>query len=137
MPIDLRTHDPDDQVDIDPGTNKAKLVQYLYMRPNLGFKPAELNDDLDMPKGSITTTLVRLSDEGLIGKTADGYYHALESRKDVRRFVTGLVQATTLHDRYDDLSPEDVDITRLVDPAGTTDVNAADDVEAELDELEE
>lgn len=113
MPIDLRTHDPDDGIDIAPGTNKAEIVELLYSNPNLGFKPAEIHDRLDMPKGSVTTTLLRLHEEGYVGKTADGYYHAVASRDDLRRFARGLVQASQLTRRYadDEFSPEDVEQT--------------------------
>ena len=135
MPIDLRTHDPDDSVDIDPGTNKATIVQYLYRNPNLGFKPAEIHDVLDIPKGSVTTTLVRLFDEGSVGKTPDGYYHALESRDDLRRFVTGLVQVEGLTDRYDGLQPGDIEVSD--DHPTARDDSATADLDDKLAELDE
>lgn len=114
MPVDLRTHDPDDGVDIDPGTNKAEIVKLLYTHPNLGYKPAEVRESLGLPKGSVTTALLRLQDEGKVGKTTDGYYHALESRDDLRRFATGLVQVERLTERYadDELSPADAEQTQ-------------------------
>lgn len=113
MPVDLRHHNPDDNIDIDPGTNKARLVKHLYRNPHLGYKPAELHAELEIPKGSVTTTLLRLVEGGYIGKTSDGYYHALENRADLRRFATGLVQAEHLTARYDDdgLTPDDVEQT--------------------------
>jgi DNA-binding MarR family transcriptional regulator len=91
MPVDLRTHDPDDGFDIAPGTNKARVLKLLYTNLNLGYKPAEIRDELEIPSGSVTTTLLRLHEEGHVGKTADGYYHAIESRDDLRRFAIGLV----------------------------------------------
>jgi len=114
MPIDLRTHDPADNVNIDPRTNKAAIIRLLYTHPHYGFTPAEIHDRLeDIPKGSITATVGRLLNEGYIGKTADGYYHALENRDDLRRFAHGLVQVRDLTDRYagDELSPGDVEQT--------------------------
>lgn len=142
MPIDLRTHDPDDGVDIDPGTNKAKIIKLLYSDPTLGYKPAEIRDSIDIPTGSVTTTLLRLHDEGHIGKTKDGYYHALESRADLRRFATGLVQVEELTDRYgdDELSPEDAEQTksRTEQLEEVPDNSQTDpDIDAELDALEE
>ena len=135
MPVDLRTHDPDGGVDIDPGTNKAMIVQYLYRNPNLGFKPAEIHDALDIPKGSVTTTLVRLFDEGNIGKTRDGYYHALDSRDDLRRFVTGLVQLEGLTDRYDGFHPDDFELTD--DHPAATDESTEADLDDELAAVDE
>lgn len=113
MPVDLRTHDPSDDVHIDPRTNKAAIIRLLYTNPNYGFTPSEIHDRLnDIPKGSVTGTLTRLLNEGDIGKTADGYYHALESRDDLRRFVRGLVQIQDLTDRYDnDFTPADIEQT--------------------------
>ena len=130
MPVDLRHHIPDDNIDIDPGTNKARLVKHLYTNPHLGYKPAELHADLGIPKGSVTTTLLRLVEGGYIGKTSDGYYHALENRDDLRRFATGLVQAEHLTARYDadGLTPDDEQ-----DPA---DGPSTAEVDQELNELE-
>lgn len=114
MPVDLRTHNPDDGVDIDPGTNKAKIIKLLYNNPHLGYKPSEIHHSLDIPKGSVTTTLLRLYESDEIGKTTDGYYHALETRDDLRRFATGLVQVEDLTSRYadDELSPGDTEQTK-------------------------
>ncbi|GAA0274225.1 hypothetical protein GCM10009000_107260 [Halobacterium noricense] len=113
MPVDLRTHDPSDDVHIDSRTNKAAIIRLLYTNPNYGFTPSEIHNRLkDIPKGSVTGTLTRLLNDGDIGKTADGYYHALESRDDLRRFARGLVQAQNLTDRYDDyFTPADIDQT--------------------------
>lgn len=136
MPVDLRTHDPDDSIDIDPGTHKATIVRYLYLHPHFGFKPAELHDSLDIPKGSVTTTLVRLLDDGYVGKTSDGYYHALTTRDDLRRFATGLVQTEELVTRYDGFSPDEFDVTDDFEVSTERDAPGADDVEAELEGLE-
>jgi len=113
MPVDLRTHDPSDDVQINPRTNKAAIIRLLYTNPNYGFTPSEIHNRLDdIPKGSITGTLTRLLNDGYIGKTADGYYHAVESRDDLRRFARGLVQVQTLTDRYDDdFTPDDIEQT--------------------------
>lgn len=111
MPIDLRTHDPSENVSLSPGTNKAAIIRLLYTNPHYGFRPAEIHDRLgEIPKGSITATLTRLLEGGYIGKTTDGYYHALENRDDLRRFARGLVQVRDLTTRYeDDLSSDDIE----------------------------
>lgn len=142
MPVDLRTHDPDDDVEISSGTNKARIVKLLYDTPYLGYKPSEIRDATDIPEGSVTTTLLRLLEDGHVGKTTDGYYHALESRDDLRRFARGLVQVDELTDRYadDDLSPDDV---RQTKPREEQLEDAEDfarkdrEVDAELDALED
>jgi len=110
MPIDLREHNPDDDVDIRPGTNKAAIINLLYRETNLAYTPAEIQDVLGLPRGTTSTTLSRLQDDGLIGKTSDGLYHGFGHRDDLRRFARSLVQLEDLLTRYPDpgLSPVDV-----------------------------
>jgi hypothetical protein len=110
MPIDLREHDPEDPITIRPGTNKAAIIKLLYRDTHLAYTPAEIREALDLPRGSTSTTLSRLHDDGLIGKTSDGLYHGLEHRDDVRRFARSLVQLDDMAARYPDpgLSPDDV-----------------------------
>lgn len=78
VPIDLREHNPDDGINIRPGTNKVAIIKLLYRDTNFAYTPAEIRDALDLPRGTTSTTLSRLHDEGLIGKTSDGLYHGLE-----------------------------------------------------------
>jgi len=100
MPIDLRKHDPDDPITIRPETNKAKIIKLLYQDTNLGFTPAEIRDELALPRGTVSGTLSRLHDEGLIGKTSDGLYHGLDHREDLRRFAKSLVSLDTMLSRH-------------------------------------
>lgn len=142
MPVDLRTHDPDDSIDIAPGTNKAKIIKLLYSNPHLGYKPAEIHSNLGIPKGSVTTTLLRLREAEHIGRTTDGYYHALETRDDLRRFATGLAQVEELTARYadDDLSPADAEQTKSREDQledASRDRPTDGDIDAELDILED
>jgi predicted transcriptional regulator of viral defense system len=74
MPVDLRTHNPDEPIHVRPGTNEAAIVTLLYANSHLGFTPSELEEQLDMAPGSVSTTLGRLLEKGYIGKTADGLY---------------------------------------------------------------
>ena len=113
MPVDLRRHDPDDTINICPGTNKAAIIKLLYRDTNLAYTPAEIRSELDLPRGTTSTTLTRLHDDGLIGKTSDGLYHGLDHRGDVRRFARSLVQLDDMAARYPDpgLDPDDVEQT--------------------------
>jgi hypothetical protein len=112
-PIDLREHNPDDAIDIRPGTNKAAVIKLLYRDTNLGYTPSEIREALDLPRGATSTTLSRLLDDGVIGKTSDGLYHGFEHRADIRRFARSLVQLDGMVTRYPDpdLGPDDVDQT--------------------------
>jgi len=113
MPVDLREHDPNDALAIRPGTNKAAIIKLLYRDTNLAYTPAEIRDLLDLPRGTTSTTLSRLRDDGLIGRTSDGLYHGLEHRDDLRRFARSLVQLEDMGTRYPDsgLGPGDVEQT--------------------------
>jgi len=113
MPIDLRKRDPDDPITIRPETNKAKIIKLLYRDTNLGFTPAEIREELDLPRGTVSGTLSRLHNEGLIGKTSDGLYHGLDHREDLRRFAQSLVSLDTMLSRYPEAEsdPDDVEQT--------------------------
>lgn len=113
MPVDLRKHNPEDGIPIRPDTNKAKIIKLLYRNTNLGYTPAEIQKYLDLPRGSSSTTLTRLYDEGLIGKTSDGLYHGLDHRTDLRRFAQSLISLDSLFHRYPEggISPEDIEQT--------------------------
>jgi DNA-binding MarR family transcriptional regulator len=125
MPVHLDTHTP--EADLIPGTTKSDIVAFLYDTPEYGYKPAEVKAHLDIPHGTATTTLKRLHEEGYLGKTDDSYYHALDNREDLRRYVAALDQ---LHRMFNQPTDE---TDRGDAPEETIDVAAAD---AELDELE-
>ena len=113
MPVHLDTHEPD--VDLTPGTAKSDIVAFLYDNPDLGFKPKKLEDHLELPHGTVTTTLKRLYDDGLIGKTSDSHYHALEHREDLHRYVASLDQLERMFEdkEYVGAPTEDVDEDEL------------------------
>lgn len=106
MPILLEEHDSD--LTLRPGTTKSDIVAYLYRNPEWGYSPQDLTEALDIPRGTATTTLKRLSDDDYVGKTDDGYYYALSERDDIRRYVSSLDQVHRLfgHHRDSDTVPE-------------------------------
>ena len=113
MPIDLRKHNPDDEIDIRPETNKAAIIKLLYRDTNLAYTPAEIRKALDLPRGTTSTTLSRLHNDGMIGKTTNGLYHGLDHRGDLRRFARSLVQLDDMATRYPDpgIGSDDVEQT--------------------------
>jgi DNA-binding MarR family transcriptional regulator len=125
MPIHLESHDSD--VDLDPGTTKSDIVAFLYRNPALGFRPAEISDELEIPKGTATTTLKRLYEGDHIGKTEDSFYHALEHREDLRRYVAGLTQLHRLFDHESTPGDTDFETSTAIDEAN---------LEAEIESLE-
>lgn len=129
MPIFLEDHDPD--LSLRPGTTKSNIVAYLYQNSEWGYSPKEIEAALDIPRGTATTTLKRLYDENYVGKTDDGYYHALGEREDVRRYVSSLDQVHRMfgHHHKPDVTPEEP--TKQIGE-GRTD----EELDAELDALE-
>lgn len=130
MPVFLENHDS--EIDLRPGTTKSDIVAYLYRNPEWGYSPREIQEALEIPRGTATTTLKRLYDEEYVGKTDDGYYHALSERSDVQRYVSSLDQVNRMfgHHRDAAATPEEPD-RQIGD--GRTD----EELEAELTELED
>lgn len=91
MPIKMDNHDPQNPVDVRPGTNEATALCFLYQNAEYGFKPAEVRENTDIPKNSTYKALTRLYEKDIIGKTADGYYHALDDAH-VAQFVESLAE---------------------------------------------
>lgn len=129
MPVRLEDHNA--ELDLRPGTTRADIVAYLYNNAEWGYSPQEIKEALDIPRGTATTTLKRLYDDGYLGKTDDGYYYALSDRDDIQRYVSNLDQSHRMfgHHRGPDATPDEPD--QLIG-AGRTDA----DLEAELTELE-
>lgn len=137
MPIHLDSHTP--ELDIDPNTTKGHIIAFLYQHAEFGYKPAEIQEELDIPHGTATTTLARLLESGYIGKTPDSYYHAREDREDLKRYASSYEQLTRLTARYEDSPPVDPTQAQSRDAeleAGGETEPAAETIEAELDALE-
>lgn len=130
MPVRLEDHDP--EIELRPGTTKSDIVAHLYRNPEWGYSPQEIKEILDIPRGTATTTLKRLYDEDVLGKTDDGYYYARDEREDVRRYVSSLDQVHRMfgHHRDADATPEEPE--ELLG-GGRTD----EELEAELAELKD
>ena len=130
MPVHLEDHNS--EINLRPGTTRSDIVAYLYRNPEWGYSPQDVKEALDIPRGTATTTLKRLYDDGYLGKTDDGYYYALSEREDIRRYVSSLDQVHRMfgHHRDVDASPEEPE--KQIG-AGRTDEK----LDAELAELED
>jgi uncharacterized protein YdbL (DUF1318 family) len=130
MPVLLEDHDPD--LTLRPGTTKSKTVAYLYQNPEWGYSPQEIKESLNIPRGTATTTLKRLYDDGYVGKTDDGYYHALSDREDIRRYVANLNQVDRMFGHH-----RDANATPEVPEKQIGDSRTDEELDAELAELED
>ncbi|WP_318570451.1 helix-turn-helix domain-containing protein [Salinigranum marinum] len=50
----------------DEGTNGRRILEHLARHSELWFTPSELADELDIPRGSVGTTLSRLNERGVV-----------------------------------------------------------------------
>ncbi len=64
MPVDFENYHPTDLPEED--TNGRRILEFLAENPELGFRPAELATELEIPRGSVGTTLRRLEQRGFV-----------------------------------------------------------------------
>jgi Mn-dependent DtxR family transcriptional regulator len=64
MPVDFEHYRPTDL----PGeeTNGRRILEFLADNPTQGYRAGELAAELDIPRGSVGTTLARLETRGLV-----------------------------------------------------------------------
>ncbi|WP_277543641.1 MarR family transcriptional regulator [Haloarcula laminariae] len=118
----------DAEIDVDPGTAKSEVVEFLYMNLELGYEPAEIAAELDMSQETATALLKELYRVDYAGRTENGYYHGLWSQAPLRRYTSSVKQVKRMFDQPDDVqNPPDYDPESIDEAA----------LEAELAELEE
>lgn len=70
MPVDFdeyrRHRDDAPDLALDPDSNAFRILSFLAENPELGFKPGEIHDQVEIPKGSLNPTLSRLEERGLV-----------------------------------------------------------------------
>lgn len=64
MPVDFESYRPNDLPDEE--TNGRRILEFLADRPDLGFRAGEIAEALDVPRGSVGTTLSRLEERGFV-----------------------------------------------------------------------
>lgn len=64
MPVDFEKYQPTDLPDED--TNGRQILEFLAANPDTGYRAGELASELDIPRGSVGTTLSRLERRGLV-----------------------------------------------------------------------
>ena len=64
MPVNFESYQPTDLPD--ENTNGRRILEFLAANSDLGFRPTELSEELEIPTGSVGTTLRRLEARGFV-----------------------------------------------------------------------
>lgn len=64
MPVDFESYRPNELPDAD--TNGRRILEFLAANPELGYRAGEIAEELEMPRGSVGTTLSRLESRGFV-----------------------------------------------------------------------
>lgn len=64
MPVDFENYRPTDLPD--ENTNGRRILEFLAANPETGYRAGELTEELEIPRGSVGTTLSRLESRGLV-----------------------------------------------------------------------
>ncbi|CCQ34080.1 MarR domain containing protein [Halorhabdus tiamatea SARL4B] len=120
MPVDFESYHPTDLPEAD--TNGRRILEFLASNPDLGFRPSELAEELDIPHGSVGTTLRRLEDRGFVRHKGEYWAINIEAY-DARTASEIGLQAVAEQfegDYYDRNDDWDADLPDL-DAEGTAD----------------
>ena len=90
----------DELIDLTEGTNARALLSFLLEHPGVGFTPAELHDQTDIPRGSINPTLARLERAGLVRHKGD--YWAAQDDDRIATATASVIGLAAVADTYDD-----------------------------------
>jgi hypothetical protein len=131
MPVRMEDHD--EEIDLTPGTRKSEIVCLLYRNRGLCYRPVEIQEELDLPRGTTATTLTRLVDDGCVGKTADNVYYTLQECDDLARYAATREQTERLFETHE-REPDGEDGTGRAGESGDADLDA---VETEVEALDE
>lgn len=74
MPVDFEQYQPTDLPREE--TNGRRILEFLAANPETGFRTTELAEELDIPRGSVGTTLARLESRGFVRHK--GMYWAID-----------------------------------------------------------
>jgi len=105
MPVDFESYTPNDLPE--EGTHGRRILEFLADNPELGFRPTELATELDIPRGSVGTTLRRLEERGLVRHKGPYWALNVEAYDSQTASVIGLRSvATQFAGDYYDRNPE-------------------------------
>ncbi len=108
MPVNFdeyKTHsDESEALPFDPNSNAFAVLSFLAEHPELGFKPAEINEHVDVAKGSLNPTLSRLEERGLVEHEPPYWSAAADDRLAAVTGTMYSMEAFEAHHGDDDFS---------------------------------
>lgn len=99
MPIDVEFLEQWGALPVKPNTNEHALLSMLAEHPDKAFTAGELSTVTDVPIGSVSKSLARLLDKGLVRKL-DGYWAVADDRVATR--VASILSLEAIEARYGD-----------------------------------
>lgn len=99
MPIEIEALENGPSLPVTPGTNAHEILSVLVENADLAFSPAELAELTSVPRGSVSKTLSRLEEKGLV-RSIDGYWAAADDL--AASHLAGYVSLAAIEARYGD-----------------------------------
>lgn len=104
MPVEFdeyrENHAESGGIPIDPDSNAHRVLSFLVKYPDLGFKPSEIRERVDVPKGSLNPTLSRLEERDLV-EHEPPYWSAADDDR-IGAMAGTLYSMQAFEDRYGD-----------------------------------
>lgn len=67
-----------EQAAVEPGSEAAVILAFMYANNEYGFRPKELSEHIPVSTATAAIVLDRLFRTDLVQQTADGYYYAFD-----------------------------------------------------------
>ena len=107
-----------DALPIDPESNAHEILSFLAKHPDLGFKPSEIGEEIDIPQGSLNPTLSRLAEQGLVEHEPP--YWSVGDDDRIAALAATMLSMEAFEERYadddfDGWADSDIDPRQVVD----------------------
>lgn len=99
MPVDIDAIEAIEALPVKPDTNEHALLSVLADHPDKGFTSGELASLSDLQPGTVSKSLSRLEEKGLVRKL-DGYWSVQDDRVATR--VASILSLEAIEARYGD-----------------------------------
>lgn len=88
---------------VKPETNEYKALSFLVGHREYGFTPKEIADRTTVSEASVSKTMARLFEKGLVERTRGMYYVDPDRAEDLKRRLDSIDAAARLHE----ITPDD------------------------------